>query len=312
MNEAYQQMQRFDEREVPSLLVCVRGALDFFQNHTPPRLPPFSYKRPLVVGSGNAAVLGQIIFGQSDAVFADESSVEAVLRRVSGIDGAVIFSASGSKHAVFLAELLTQRNIATQLITTSKNAPAARLLQSDSVHVFPKMREPYTYNTSTYLGPLLAHTQEGPAVVATYIEEHVLPNFVGRKLEQYDAFYFLVPARYMLVRDMILTKFDELFGSRVSARVFTPEQTKHAKLVVPNERELFIDFTGGSALLAPQKTIAVAPPEGYASALMASYAVVGLIQEAHPPYFTEYIQAYIQKSALEFGQSMNVIVEGEV
>jgi hypothetical protein len=40
---------------------------------------------------------------------------------------------------------------------------------------------------------------------------------------------------------MFLTKFDELFGPLMSARMFTFEQTKHAKTVVASEPELFIN-----------------------------------------------------------------------
>lgn len=49
---------------------------------------------------------------------------------------------------------------------------------------------------------------------------------------RYDAFYLMVPPALDSIREMFLTKFDELFGPLVSARVFTFEQTKHAKTVL--------------------------------------------------------------------------------
>ena len=41
---------------------------------------------------------------------------------------------------------------------------------------------------------------------------------------------------------MLWTKFDELFGPMITTRVYTPEQTKHAKTVIDSDTELFISF----------------------------------------------------------------------
>jgi hypothetical protein len=54
---------------------------------------------------------------------------------------------------------------------------------------------------------------------------------------RYDAFYLMVPPALDSIREMFLTKFDELFGPLVSARVFTFEQTKHSKTVVGRRKD---------------------------------------------------------------------------
>ena len=54
---------------IPDLDVAVLGALELFQKEKLPRIE-ISYKRPLVVGSGNAEATGRIIFEDTDAVFA--------------------------------------------------------------------------------------------------------------------------------------------------------------------------------------------------------------------------------------------------
>ncbi|MCL4357545.1 hypothetical protein M1512_01455, partial [Patescibacteria group bacterium] len=41
-----------------------------------------------------------------------------------------------------------------------------------SVHVFPKNRETYTYNTSTYMSMILSYTRENPSQIKRFILEN--------------------------------------------------------------------------------------------------------------------------------------------
>ncbi len=125
------------------------------------------FKRPLVVGSGNAAAAGRIIFRDADAVFADESNYTERLAAASGIDGAFIISASGGKHAPSIAKDLKSRGLCTVLLTCNERAPAG--LDADKTCVFPKNPEPYTYNTSTYMGMILSSTGEDPRRILRHI-----------------------------------------------------------------------------------------------------------------------------------------------
>ena len=56
-------------------------------------------------------------------------------------------------------------------------------------YVFPKQREPYTYNTSTYLGMILGRTKEDPKKIETFIKNKVdkikLPSF-----KKYNKFFW--------------------------------------------------------------------------------------------------------------------------
>ena len=54
-------MQSFTLKNIPFLDTCVLAALDLFAQEDVPQIK-IPYKRPLVVGSGNAAATGKIIF----------------------------------------------------------------------------------------------------------------------------------------------------------------------------------------------------------------------------------------------------------
>jgi len=253
------------------------------------RLP--AARRRLVVASGNALPTGRILFADEPAAFASEGQYGAVLARESDIDAAAVISASGTKHAPALIRDLEARGLRPALVTCEPASPAAALLPPERVVATTSRPEPITYNTSTYMGMMLAKTGEDPRRIRQHIVEHVqalLPDFTKSQ-----AFYVMVPPAFEAMTPMFVTKFDELFGGRVAGRCYTTEQTLHAKTVVPWERELFIslgcenrDF--GSARLA------VPLPEGagFATMMAVGYYVIGRIQAALPPWFKEHAPAY--------------------
>ena len=67
---------------------------------------------------------GRIIFNDTDAIFASESDFEKKLKNIKSIDGIIIISASGGKHAPIIAKCSKKYNKHVTLITTNKNAPA--------------------------------------------------------------------------------------------------------------------------------------------------------------------------------------------
>ncbi len=282
----------------------VIDALKLFQDQGLPSLQLPSFKRPLIVGSGNAAVTGKIIFQDSDAVFADESNYIQKLNAVKNIDGCVLISASGGKHAPLIAKELHQRKKKVILLTTNVSAPAR--VYVDEMIVFPKQPEPYTYNTSTYLGMILSKTKENPQHILTEIKKIKIPP----NLKRYDSFFMIVPPEFELIREMFLTKFDELFGPKVSGRVFTVEQAKHAKTVVPSDRELFISFGWKNNLFGKHRWDIPLPQRTDYGALMAiGYYVIGQIQQQHLPYFKQNIEKYCKETSKMFGEKIGVMVK---
>ena len=199
----------------------------------------------------------------------------------------------------------------TYLITNNPVAPAGDLLRKENVFFFPKNREPYTYNTSTYLTPIFAKTGEAAEVVKQFIEKEVATTLL-RNFDDYDAYTLIIPPRFAYARAMLRTKFDELFGPMVVGRVFTEEEIKHAKTVVRSGRELFIAFGVENEHygLAKNRISIPLPKEiNYGAFIAISYFVVGKVQAAHPPYFSQSIDTYAQEASRIFNQTINPIVE---
>lgn len=308
MSSALETLKTFDENNLPDLDIAVMGALELFEKAKLPTLNVGRFRRPLVLGSGNALVAAEAIFAGRNAIFADESNYEAAVF-AGEVDGAYIFSASGSKHALTFARALDQKGIPTVLVTNEANSPTEQAVSSIMPLVFPKNREPYTYNTSTYMGMFLAATGEDPTAIKTFIESEVRPA-IPDTIGDYDAYFLLVPEQCSGVSSMFVTKFDELFGSRVLGRVFSYEQTKHAKTVVPNDRELFISFGYENTDFGTSRLTIPMPGGAHFAAMMAiGYFVIGHIQKHKPPFFKENIGQYMQETSRLFGQQLSVIVE---
>ncbi len=253
-------------------------------------LPDFGAPgRVLIVGSGNAYATGKIIFRDRDAVFADEGQYAHALKveRNPRIECGVVISASGGKDAPDLVNAMLADGLETYLVTCNEDAPAAAPL--DDAHVFctPKQAEPITYNTSTYVGMILAHTDENPGKIREHIVSEVKPVIDERfdDLRRAETFYLLVHPRFDPVREMLLTKFDELFGPMVNGRCYTPEQTAHAKTLVASDGELFISFDpldAADPIFGKNARLNVPMPAGCKAAAMVAigYYVIGRIQEA--------------------------------
>src|SRR3989344_9222116 len=154
--------------------------LDFFAKNPPPSVDANQFNLPFVVGSGNAYNTGLIIFSEKAAVFADESNFKKIIasfeKAIQGglIKDAVVISASGGKDSVWEIELAKKHGLRTFLLTTKGKSDAAKI--ADKVYVFKSIAEPYTYNTSTYMGIILSATKENPLKIKEYIESLSLPE----------------------------------------------------------------------------------------------------------------------------------------
>ncbi len=311
MDTNRQILATFTEDTMPTLDVAVLGALEMLADTEIPALAVGGMGTPLVIGSGNALATGRFLFARTRAFFASESVYEERLaQNREHITSAVVISASGGKHAVGIVETLAAQGIETWLFTNNPAAPARERVADDHVLVFPKNREPYTYNTSTYMSMLKALSGEDTESIFHFIEREVnssIPDF-----SRYDSFYFIVPPQFATIREMLLAKFDELFGARVSARVFSLEETKHAKTLVPSDRECFIALGEENDLFGDEKNRVFLPlpaDAGPVAFMAVSYFVIGQIQKQHPAYYMENIRAYTLRASEIFGQTISPIVE---
>ena len=255
-------------------------------------LPPFGAPgRLFVFGSGNAFAAGRIIFRDRDAVFADEGQYAHALavKRDPPMECGVVLSSSGGKDAPALVKALLAAKIDTYLLTCNAAGPVPAGLDADHVVRTPAEPEPITYNTSTYVGMILAHTGEDAGAVRDHIVNNVKPFIDGHVdlLRDAGAFYLIVHPEFDPVREMLLTKFDELFGPMINGRCFTPEQTAHAKTLVGWDKELILSFDPLDAAdpifgEAGKTRLDIPMPKPCGPAAMAAvgYYVIGRIQEA--------------------------------
>lgn len=221
-------------------------------------------------------------------------------------------SASGGKHAPVIARVAATYGKHVSLITNTQNSLASHEL--DHLHgydeyVFPKNREPYTYNTSTYMGMILGKTKEDPRALVQFLEEKVMtlpwPDF-----SKYDKFYLIIPPRFSNMIRMLQVKFIELFGRRVARDVETSEYVAHATTLVPSD-ELFISFgEENSTWGKPENRFFVPLPEkaDYGAMMAVAYYVIGQIQKKHPPHFKENLESYVKEVSTIFKQAIDPIV----
>ncbi len=291
--------------KLPDLDKVVIDALNLFKKSKLPKLN-LKYKRPLILGSGNAAVTGKIIFADKDAVFADEGNYKQKLKAIKNIDGAILISASGEKHAPIIAKDLKRRKIETILVTNNPNAEANKFVKKS--FFYPKNTEPYTYNTSTYMGMILGKTKESPQKIINNIKKIKVP----KNLKKFNAFYIIMPIEFDNVRELFQTKFDELFGPKINGRVFTIEQTKHAKTVIPSDKEFFIGLGYNNKQFGNKKNrlnVSLPKNAGPATVMALGYYIIGQIQKQHPDYFKKNIENYTKQTSKMFKSTIKPIVD---
>ena len=310
MNNKYLKLlEKFDENSLPDLDEVVLGALELFIENPIKKIKIKNLKKPLVVGSGNAIATAKILFSNEDVIFADETNFKNKLK-LKDIDGVLIFSASGEKHAPIIAKEALKYKIPIQLITCSKNSSAKKIVGSENTIITEKNREPYTYNTSTYMGWILAKTGEDPNEIYDFINKKVKGK-IPKNFKDYKGFLLVLPNEFEGLEKLFNVKFVELFGRRIARDVYTYEELKHAVTVVNYNRELAIQF--GEGEFDFQNDILKIPiPKNYGIGTMMAigYFVIGHIQKQMPPYFKRGIKSYIKRlNEKSFGKGLSVIVE---
>lgn len=311
MSDYLKQLQTFDINSLPDLDEVVLGALDLFSSINVPQINFQHWQKSLVLGSVNAYQAARIIFSNKPAYFGNESNYQSLLEHPENYNSVVILSASGGKHAVEMSELAQKSNLDTYLITSKQDSLAGEYIPLEKQIIFPTNREPYTYNVSTYLGPILASTGEFPAALKDFLETDLNDN-LNVDFSNYTAFTLIVPARFAYVVAMLRTKFEELFGPMVVGRVFSEEEIKHAKTVVKSKKELFIHLgTSKQDYGYSENNLYLPLPETieYAGMIAVGYYVIGKIQKALPAYFKDSIVAYTKEISDIFKQEIKPIVE---
>lgn len=300
---------------LPSLNEIVLAALDFFMKNKPPRLDLRRFKLPIVVGSGNAYNTGLALFGNRPAIIASENNFKQTcqnyhpLIKNKQITQALIISASGEKDSVWEIKLAKRYGLKTILLTCDGNSSAAKI--AAETIVFRKLPEPYTYNTSTYLGMFLALSGEKAADIKKFIAGLKLT----KKLSAYQAYAFILPDEFAAIAPMLEIKKHELFGPHLSLRAFTYGEARHAKFVHPWNKELVISLGANKYFGAKNHRLEIKLPSGANIGLVMalSYYLIGLIQETKPPYFKKDVTGFcLDYGYKAYGQKkpFDIIVPG--
>ncbi len=295
----------------PTLDSIVLRTIDLYRNTINlPKLDLTKFKTPIVVWSGNGYYTGRILFRNLGAFFATESEIEAKLENIWTVTDVVVVSASGEKHAPIILSAAKHHNKNTFLISSSEKSSGRDI--ADSSIIMPKIEEPYTYNTSTYFGYMLA---EDPSLDMSTLEEFITGN-LGSEIQKidfskYNSFCIVIPDEFVLIREMFETKFIELFGRKVARDVFSYEQMKHATTVVQEEWELFICFGNNTEIRYGKNQIdlPVFDTSSYAAMMLSGYYTIGKIQVAFPPYFMDSIDDYCTRAKALSGFNILPIVK---
>lgn len=281
---------------IPDLDDIVIQTLDLFTKNPPPSLHINDYNLPFVVGSGNAYNTGLILFADKAAIFADESNFKTILpafeKAVENklITQAVIISASGGKDSVWEIELAKQYGLQTTLITTKAESPAAKI--ADKVYAFKSIDEPYTYNTSTYMGMILGATHESIEEIKQTIESLKFPENFG----DYKSYSFVLPDKFSAICPMLDIKRHELFGPQLSLRAFPQGHARHAKFVIRTKDELVISINTKNDYYGDPESrwnITLADNVNFATIMAVTYYIVGKMQKSKPQYFKENVGNYV-------------------
>ncbi|MEI7620667.1 MAG: hypothetical protein WCJ57_03825 [Candidatus Falkowbacteria bacterium] len=295
---------------------AVYNALQFFSENKAPKAEFQKIKFPLVVGSGNAYNTGTILFASHPAIFADESNFKATLKKYNSllknkvIKEAVVISASGEKDSVWELELAKKHKLKTTLLTCSPNSSASKI--ADKVYSYRKLSEPYTYNTSTYLGMILSSTKENPEKILHFLKQIKLP----RNFRNYSNYSFVLPDEYIEICDMLNIKGRELFGPHLQVRAYSEGHSRHAKFVHQDKSELVIGLGIKNKYFGDLKNrldIKIPKSTDFALMLCLGYSIIGRIQESKPPYFQRNIAKFCEDygpKAYGSNKPFEVIVPG--
>jgi hypothetical protein len=174
------------------------------------------------------------------------------------------------------------------LLTCEAGSSAAKI--ADRTLAYRKIAEPYTYNVSTYLGMILSATGEDPQAIKDALLALRLPSGYG----SYEGYSFVLPDRFASICPMLDIKKSELFGARLSLRAFSQGHARHAKFVIPWDRELVISLGEENRCFGhPGHRWDIAlPAADFGLVLCLTYYLVGKIQAAKPAYFKDNVEAY--------------------
>jgi len=291
-------------QNLPNLNDSVLAALDFLIKNPPKPLNLSRYNFPIVIGSGNAFNVAKILFFSQSAILGNESNYQSLFKSYAKlikngvIKQAVIISASGEKDSIPEIKAAQKNGLKTTLLTCNPQSTGAKL--ADQVILYPRIPEPQTYNVCTYLGMFSSVGQNNLRSVKSFLKNLKLP----KKFSDYRAYSIILPDSFGGIAPMLDIKKSELFGSHLALRSFSYGEARHAKFVIPWDKELVISLGPNSYFGKPEHRWEITLPKDLDNAFIMAltYFLIGKIQEIKPDYFRKNIATWCQEGARAFQQ----------
>lgn len=302
-------ISKMNEDNILWLDEIVLWALELFENVEINKLNINQFKKPLIAGSWNAIVTAKIIFSNTNAIFCDETTFDNFINK--DIDWLIILSASWEKHASIFAQKAIEKWIKTILLTCNWESTWAKIVWINNTIITPKNKEPYTYNTSTYMWWVFAITSEDPKKIKEFILNKIEPIINNINFSEFDSYLLATPNNFSWINQLFNVKFIELFWRKIARDVFSYEHLKHAITVVPHPKELYISFWKNEYNFIWNSLNIPLPDDCDLWLIMAIwYYLIWKIQNSYPPYFKQYIWDYIKNvNKTDFWKNLKVIVE---
>ncbi len=217
--------------------------LDYYAVKALESLPKWKYPelkiektgRNVFVGSGDADNTGRILaqnfgghgFSVVDYKFFFENNPGSDLN-------IYIVNASGAKDGIKMAKWLTQNGWQPKLITSNPEPPAGKLLMPEDIFVFPAIKEPPTYNVSTYAAMLYGILKEDISGIVGRIKNLQAPD-----LRKYKFIFFLADDKYEIIARVAKRKVAETLAG-IGADGGGYSNAAHGMLLQPNAGRLVV------------------------------------------------------------------------
>jgi len=250
--------------------------LDFYVRETLSNLERWKYPRieiekddkNLFLGSGNAGSVAKIFAEKFNGVALDASSYKMFLERSIKRDFASIYiiNASGGKDGYNMAKYIEEMNLRSNLITCNKDAPAKEFV--DKISLIPALKEPPTYNVSTYSSMIYWLFRENVSEIKELIDKLKIPD-----LRRYKYIFFLAADKFQNIAEMTSEKIAEtLEGIGSNSDGFT--NAFHGILRQPNKDRL-IFCLNQKCPLKDRENIYELNTNSYLGLLLGTYYVIG-------------------------------------
>jgi len=220
------------KQKIKHLDFYVTKTLEYLEKWNFPKFKIEKNEKNIFMGSGSAACAAKLFAERFNGSTLNVSNYKRFFKGISKESTAstYIISASGGKDAVNMAKFLNKMNLRPNLITCNESAPAKKLC--NKLFVFPSLKEPPTYNVSTYSSMIYWLFGENIKEIKSLIKNIKIPN-----LRKYKYIFFLATDKYDTIAKMTSRKIAEsLEGIGSNGDGFS--NSAHGMLRQPNKDRL--------------------------------------------------------------------------